>query len=876
MKVILIFYKFFLRLRYKVTIKNAEILKSNAGKLVLPNHQATVDPQLLYTHAYKYKALVPVVSELYFNNPLLKGIFKSMGAVKVSELMYGSKDKNVLNAIQMSVINALKEGKNVLLYPSGQIAGQGYEKIFNKQSAWSIVNELPDNTKVIGVRISGLWGSMWSRAWIGKSPSFLLTFLKAVFYIFANLLFLVPKRNVTIEFVDITEEAMRESKAGRTFFNLFLEKFYNINGEEKVQFIKHLFFLPKSKRKLPEKIEGSVDDLKNAKENEDVEISEEVYKKIIAIIAKSENVNTSTIHINPHLNFDLGIDSLELVNIITEIENEFKQIAAYEITELKTVADLCRLTILDSKEIEQLKPSLLHLNDIPIKNIEIDADLTIPEAFYKNISKNKNAYFLYDKMLGSTTRKDFMLKANVIAQLLRKEVKSEYVGIMLPALQSTTLLVISVYLAEKKPVMLNWTVGKTVLDHCVKSVGLTHILTAKAFYTKVEEALSDDIKSKCLFFEQKVKELTLGTKLSGLFKYFIKKKPKTKADDIAVILFTSGSESLPKAVPLTHRNIIKDLWGSFSHIDIVSNQVFLSFLPPFHSFGFSILTVFPLISGAKVAYTPDPTDAKEVVKLIKHTQTNVLMTTPTFLKIILNNAKVDDLKTIQMVISGAESLHNSIIEQFKLKTDNKALILEGYGITECSPVLTLNPMHKQKFKSVGKFIKGVEAVITDINSNEILPSGSEGMIMVSGENIFNGYLDANIEKPFVIINDKKYYKTGDLGYIDEEGYLFITGRLKRFIKIGGEMISLPAIESALLEKYGQENEVVLAIEGNDKIEPPIIALFSKINIDINEANAFLREKGFSSLVKIHSFISVDSIPLLGTGKTDYKVLKGRI
>jgi long-chain-fatty-acid--[acyl-carrier-protein] ligase len=148
--------------------------------------------------------------------------------------------------------------------------------------------------------------------------------------------------------------------------------------------------------------------------------------------------------------------------------------------------------------------------------------------------------------------------------------------------------------------------------------------------------------------------------------------------------------------------------------------------------------------------------------------------------------------------------------------------------------------------------------------------------MVRGESIFNGYIDKKIASPFVTIDGKEYYKTGDLGRIDEDGFLFITGRLKRFIKIAGEMISLPSIEGALLKKYGNDDEVILAVEGNDSIEPPQIVLFSKINIDLNEANAYLKESGFPNLVKLNKLIEVEEIPLLGTGKTDYKVLKQMI
>jgi long-chain-fatty-acid--[acyl-carrier-protein] ligase len=150
------------------------------------------------------------------------------------------------------------------------------------------------------------------------------------------------------------------------------------------------------------------------------------------------------------------------------------------------------------------------------------------------------------------------------------------------------------------------------------------------------------------------------------------------------------------------------------------------------------------------------------------------------------------------------------------------------------------------------------------------------MILVHGNNIFNGYMDKNIESPFVSINGKNYYRTGDLGYVDSDGYLFITGRLKRFLKIAGEMISLPAIENTLLQKYGDPEKITLAIEGTDAVEPPQIVLFSTIPIELKEANAYLKENGFSNLVKVHKIINIEEIPVLGTGKTDYRLLKTKI
>jgi long-chain-fatty-acid--[acyl-carrier-protein] ligase len=601
-----------------------------------------------------------------------------------------------------------------------------------------------------------------------------------------------------------------------------------------------------------------------------------VFQKVKKIILEETELKNEQILLEANINLDLNIDSINLVTIISRIEDHFSVISQKEITDIKVVRDLCSIAIGVGESVEKLKPSALSTHIAPFVKVSVDKNKPIPALFLEVFSKFPAESFTYDKMLGSTSRKEFLLKVYVVAQLLKKEVKGKYVGIMLPALQSTNLLVMATYISGKIPVMFNWTVGKTVLEHCFDSSGAEVILTAKTFFDKVSDQLSDKVKNHCVFFEQKVKELSLATKLSGVFNKVIKSKPKVKLDDTAVILFTSGSESLPKAVHLSHRNIVADMWGVFENININTDKIFLSFLPPFHSFGFTVLTILPSITGVKVAYTPDPTDSREVVKILKHTKANTILGTPTFLKMLLSVAVHKDFSNVELAISGAESLHPDVMKNFYEKASPEARLLEGYGITECAPVLTINPLEKQKEKSVGTFIKGLEYLITNINDYTPLEQGKEGMIMVRGENVFSGYKDKEISSPFVNIDGKEYYKTGDLGYVDEEGYLFITGRLKRFIKVAGEMISLPAIESTLLKKYGSSESVTIAVEGNDVIQPPQTVLFSTFEADLNEVNSYLKESGFSSLVKINKIVQVQEIPLLGTGKTDYKVLKEMI
>jgi len=507
---------------------------------------------------------------------------------------------------------------------------------------------------------------------------------------------------------------------------------------------------------------------------------------------------------------------------------------------------------------------------------------TIPELWKQNFKNSKNDDFLWDNILWKQSKRDFILKAYFIAGRIKK-IKWEYVGIMLPAVGGASLLIMATYLAGKIPVMFNWTLPADAFKHCVNFSKVEKIISVWSFFDRIETDILKEYKNdkKFIFLEDLLKDWKITEKIGAFIKSIFMPLPaatslplgETEWGQIAVILFTSWSESLPKAVPLTHQNLIENISWAIEIFKIQKDDVLLGFLPPFHSFGFTVLTVLPLITAVKVAYTPNPTNLREVVEALKHNKANNIMVTPTLLKMLMARAEKEDFSTVELVISGAESLHIDILNNYNEITDNKSLIVEGYGITECSPIVCLNPSDKQKLNSVGKFIKGIDYHIMDLDSEKPLGVNEEGMIIVRGESVFSGYMDKNIESPFIDIEGKSYYRTGDLGYIDEDGYVFITGRLKRFIKIGGEMISMPFIEKVLEEKYGEEGRHVLAVEGSDRGKDPVVTLFSLNELDLKEVNKHLRDSGVASIAKIRDIKIVDEIPMLGSGKTNYRALK---
>jgi len=242
---------------------------------------------------------------------------------------------------------------------------------------------------------------------------------------------------------------------------------------------------------------------------------------------------------------------------------------------------------------------------------------------------------------------------------------------------------------------------------------------------------------------------------------------------------------------------------------------------------------------------------------------------------ILSVIKQNDLKTLKYAVVWAEKCPESLVENFKNYCPEWQM-LEWYGITECSPVISINPIWKAKLWSVWLPIKWSNIKIFSLENIQELEKNKEWMIYFSGENIFSWYLDKDLENPFEEINWIKYYKTWDLWYLDDDWYLYITWRLKRFVKIAWEMISLPFIEWTIIKKYWSDIELKIAIEAIENKWTVKIVLFTVESLDLNEVSTYLRESWVSNLVKISEIIKIESIPVLWTGKIDYKVLKNMI
>ena len=869
--------KFFIRFRYRVNITWLELLDEEWSKLIFPSHVALMDPVIMFAFLWEKKWLSPVVTEDYFNIPVLKQIFKSIWAISVPDLTKNSKELDA-SAIVWDAIKALENDRNILLYPQWALARQGFQSIVGKKTAFLISQQAPKDTKILTVSIRWLRWSRSSRAWTWKAPNLALFALKGLRFILWNLFFFVPKRKVEIEIKDSTALLHKVEKKWLDAFNQELEKIYNAKWEEKLNYLTGLCRYNTTKNhKEPAVIEWSIKDLKRTSFSWNADIPAEILDKIIAIVKKIKPDFTGKLWLDTNLILDCFFDSLDMAELKSTVQSTFSDASNPPLLDLKTVWDVSMMAIWQSATTEEMKPcdwkysgdsKLIYAT---IKDL-VNKDTTILTLMKEALKNNKSDGFCYDSIFGVQSRNDFLIKAYLIADLL-KEMPGERIAIMLPSLSATSLLVVWCYLSKKIPVMLNWTQSEEAFSHCIKSQNVKVILTAKSFFQKVQTPWLK--KYKMTFFEDVLKDLWLIQKLTAVCKAMSFKIP-TDISKIAVVLFTSWSESLPKTVELTHENVLNDLLWAAGIVWIKVNDVEICYLPPFHSFGFALWIVMPLISWARIVFTPDPNDSKTIADLIGHTKSTFLCSTPTFLNWIVQIAKDDQLKSLRIAIVWAEKCPKELFVNFSKKSPN-ATIIEWYGITECSPVIAVNPFKRNaeiKRWTVWLPILWQKIKILDLDTHEEQPAKKEWMIYVSGLNVFWWYIDKKLESPFEEINGKKWYKTWDLGFLDKDGYLTISWRLKRFVKIAWEMISLPAIETVLARKWKHSDWTeCLAIEAEENDWAVKLTLFTTEKLGTTEVNDYLHSQGVTNLVSVTSIMQLKEIPMLGTWKVDHVQLK---
>jgi len=467
-----------------------------------------------------------------------------------------------------------------------------------------------------------------------------------------------------------------------------------------------------------------------------------------------------------------------------------------------------------------------------------------------------------DPITGSLTYKRLLLGAAVLGKKLQPLAsEGKALGVMLPNANGAVVTILGVMSAGRVPAMINFTAGAASILAACKAAEVTTIVTSRAFIEKAKlGAVAEQLTqaANVIYLEDVRATVTTGDKLRGLLGYkhpLVARKP----DDPAVILFTSGSEGTPKGVVLSHRNMLANAAQAAARIDFGRSDKLFNVLPVFHSFGLTAGTILPLVSGVPIYLYPSPLHYRTVPELIYGVNATIVFGTDTFLAGYARAAHPYDFRSLRYILAGAEPVRESTrrtyMEKFGLR------ILEGYGVTETAPVLALNTPMFNKFGTVGRLMPGVEPRL------EPVPGVDEGgRLYVRGPNVMLGYLKA--DNPGVIEpTNEGWHDTGDIVTIDAQGFVTIKGRAKRFAKIGGEMISLAAVEMLAAQLWPDAMSAVATAPDPRKGER-LVLLTQQKGATRSEFQTFAKAKGASDLMVPAEVVVMEKIPVLGTGKID--------
>ncbi len=447
--------------------------------------------------------------------------------------------------------------------------------------------------------------------------------------------------------------------------------------------------------------------------------------------------------------------------------------------------------------------------------------------------------------------------------------RHETAGIMLPTGVGCVATFFALHAIGRTPALLNFTAGAMNLKAACQSANVKKVLTSRMFIKLAGlEALEAELSKhvRLIYLEDVRKTIDFGDKIVALIKGAMPRvfAAKGNPDDTGVILFTSGSYGTPKGAVLSHANIVGNVEQAHAHIPFDPNWSFFCPLPMFHCFGLTGGVMLPLFTGHKTFLFPSPLQVKEIPKLIKETGANVFFATDTFAMQYARNAKDGDLSCIELMVCGAERVKPETREIYQKRFGVE--LLEGYGATEASPVISVNIPGRNKHGTVGPFLPGIEWRL------EAVP-GIEGgkKLFVRGPNVMRGYLDPT--KPFGIdLLPQGWHDTGDVVDVDEDGFIRILGRVKRFAKVGGEMVSLNAVEAYAANVWPENLHAAVALPDSRKGER-IILFTDRADATADALQAWCKANGASELAVPKRIVVIDSIPVLGSGKTDYVALQ---
>jgi acyl-[acyl-carrier-protein]-phospholipid O-acyltransferase/long-chain-fatty-acid--[acyl-carrier-protein] ligase len=537
-----------------------------------------------------------------------------------------------------------------------------------------------------------------------------------------------------------------------------------------------------------------------------------------------------------------------------------------------------------SADIGIIREKLLELGEFCFqKRPELEAHLG--RATVRGLKRRQFGEAVIDGMDGRVLKRgDLLAAAIALSWWIKKHCAGERVAVVLPPGVGAVDANVAVTLANKVAVNLNFTAGRAALQSAIQRGQILHAISAKPVMKRLEdfpwprdvfrlEEILPELKPKIVVWRliSLVAPAWVLSHLLGL--------PRKGDRKEAVLLFTSGSSGEPKGVVLSHRNVLANVLQFGSMVNLGHEDLVMASLPFFHSFGCTVTLWYPMIEGVRAVTYPTPVDVVKNAEIIERYKISLLVTTPTFLRGYLKRTEPKQFASIKLLVAGAEKLPRELAEAFEEKFGKH--VLEGYGLTETAPVVSTNlpdpaPSRpndtiqpSDRVGSVGKLLPGQAAQIRDAETNELLSPHQLGMLWLKGPNVFEGYLSEPARTAEVLHDG--WFKTGDLGRFDEDGFLYIEGRLSRFSKIAGEMVPHETIEAKIIEAFGakSEDERVAAIVGvPDQTKGEALVLLTVRELSMEAVRERLLAAGLPNLWIPRTIKRVEKIPILGTGKLD--------
>ncbi len=484
---------------------------------------------------------------------------------------------------------------------------------------------------------------------------------------------------------------------------------------------------------------------------------------------------------------------------------------------------------------------------------------------------------------------EVLVRALVLRRLLRRKVLAPtemHVGILLPPTAAAVVTNVALTLDCRVVVNLNYTLTSELLNKCIAQAGITHVLTSRRFMERVQLKLDSEL----IFLEDFRTAASPIDKAIGAFQAYalpaglltrILGHTDAGTGDPMTVMFTSGSTGDPKGAVLTYGNIGSNIEAIDQVIHVRRPDVILGILPFFHTFGFTVTLWAEIVLDLEAAYHVNPLEAQAIGKLVRERKGTILLATPMFLRNFTRRCDREEFKTLEVVVTGGEHLPKHVADEFAAKFGIRPV--EGYGCTETSPLIASNipPTRATQEQSsssqegtVGKAAPGIRVKVVDQETGEELPVGSRGILMVSGPNVMTGYLNQP-EATLKSIRDG-WYMTGDLATIDDEGFIRIVGRESRFAKIGGEMVSHLAVEEALVDIVGTDDEggpklIVVSVPDPARGER-LVVIHTGLDQTPDQLRRKLAEDGLPNLYLpgTDSYVEIDVLPTIGTGKIDLR------